>query len=243
MSGSKEAMEYIWERVPKQKDGLTIRYLKADLDYLYYNGFVDTRQFSIELWKKAFKNFEQEDGSFVLNKNQFMALRLFRYDGRSDEVFDPYKVQKGPWPDKSLQKLYDKSIYKASAISEETYWTFINEMKKKPGYLDANGHFIIDDHIIHELAVLLQNYPSPRRRLEIEVSRLREEKNKKLAGNAKNRDASGFTVGQSDREHKLDAYQKLKSSAHSVKQDPLIDPKKETIDIKQMRKPTPKFRG
>lgn len=242
MAGSKEAMEYIWDRIPKQKDGQTIRYIKADLDYLYYNGFVDSRQFSIDLWKKAFKNFEQEDGTYVLTKNQFMALRLFRYEGRSDEVFDAHKIQKGPWPDASLQKLYEKSIHKASTISDQTFWTFINELKKL-GHADEQGHLIIDDAVQLGFQAFVDQYPSPRRRLEKEVGRLRSEKNQKLAGNAKNRDASGFTVGQSDREHKLDAYQKLKSSSASTKQDPLIDPNKETVDIKNLRKPTPKFRG
>lgn len=243
MSGSKEAMEYIWQRIPKQKDGNTIKYNKADLDYLYLHGFVDTRRFPIETWKKAFRKFAQEDGSFILNKDQFMALRLFRYQGQSDEVFDPFRIQEGPWPDNSLQKLYDKSIAKASELSEEAYWAFMNTLKER-GHVNDDGHLMMSRTVQIGLKHLIDRYPSPRRRLELEVDRLKKEREGKIADNQKNRDSSGFAVGQSEKENKVKDYKNfLSTKSPHAQEKPVVDESAETIDLKSLKKPKGNFRG
>lgn len=234
-------MEYIWDRIPKQKDGKTIRYLKADLDYLYYNGFVDSRRFDVKEWKKTFLPFYDGDGGFVLDREQFLSLRKFRYTGPSDEVFDAMKIKEGPWSDKGLEELYQRSIGVASDLSNETFWAFINSLKKS-GRVDENGNLIMDHPIKLGLQELIEQFPSPRRRLEQEVERLKKEDQAKSEIHMKERDKSAFTVGKTAKESTLSQFKALESSsAEAPQQNP--DEPKEEIDLKSLRKPSKTFRG
>lgn len=230
------AMEYIWGRLPKQKDGKTIRYLAGDIPYLYNNGFVDCIKFSLDQWQRAFVVFRQSDGTYVLNKEQFMALRVFRYTGPTNEVFDAMKIRPGTWFDDKLKILYEKTIRLTSTITEEVFWTSVKAMKKA-GLVDAQGNLFIDDRVKTQINYLVDRFPSPRRRLEKEVARLRKERDSRLSSNQKNRDASGFIVGKAEKETKLEDLKKLQSSATS--QNTSVQKVKttgESLDLKSLRK-------
>lgn len=236
-----DAMEYIWGRLPKQKDGKTIRYLPGDLPYLYNNGFVDCVKFTLDQWQRAFAVFRQQDGTYVLNKEQFMAMRVFRYTGPTHEVFDAMKIRPGTWLDEKLKILYNKSIKIASTIPEDIFWTSVKAMKKS-GLVDAQGNLFIDDRVKTQINYLVDRFPSPRRRLEKEVARLRKERDAHLSSNQKNRDASGFIVGKTGKESQLEDLRKLQSSATSQNtsvRDTISQPVKttgESLDLKSLRK-------
>ncbi|OVE81363.1 hypothetical protein BVY03_04045 [bacterium K02(2017)] len=239
-----DAMDFIWERIPKQKDGNTILYLKGDITYLYTHGFVDTRLFTLKQWTDAFIPFKQKDDSFVLTKSNFLSLRPFRYNGPSDHVFDSMKIEEGPWTDKQLQELYDRSVGQASGISNETFWTYINELKKYENRLDDKGNFIIDVSVKVGLDALIRQNPSPRTVLELEVKRLKEERSKKQEHSQKNRDASGFVVGQNKHEDKESAFQNLQTTSRSSTLEANNEQSEiESIDLKSLRKPSRNFRG
>src|SRR5690349_10807510 len=120
----KDPMEYIWDKVPKNKQGF-IHYLPGDIPYLYNNGFVDSQRYTYEQWKSAFVDCLQSDGSYLVSKDKFMSLRPFRYVGNVFTPFDPKRVREGEWNDGDLKKLFERSIKPSSSISEEIYWNSI----------------------------------------------------------------------------------------------------------------------
>ena len=235
-------MEYIWDRIPKQKDGKTIRYIKGDLEYLYTHGFVDSKKYKLEEWKQAFVPYQQKDEGYILNKEQFLALRMYRYNGPSDEVFNSFKIKDGPWTDKQLQLLYDRSIGVASNVTSETFWAYVNDLKQK-GRVDENGSLIITPDVKLGFDALVKRYPSPRTILELEVRRLRKDREQKMAGNQKNINKSGFSVGQTQKENQLDALKALQAKATVKEETPLVDENTETIDLKSLRKPRGHIKG
>ncbi|MBF0103834.1 MAG: hypothetical protein HQM16_00780 [Deltaproteobacteria bacterium] len=243
MAETINAMEYIWDRIPKQKDGKTIKYIKGDVDYLYLHGFVDTRNFTLEEWKAAFKPYAQPDGSYVLNKDQFLALRMYRYTGPSDEFFDALRIQEGPWTDKELQYLYDRSIGVASNISSKTFWAYINSLKKHTHYINKDGHFMMDMAVKMGIDSMVKMHPSPRTLLEKEVRRIRIEKDKQKFKSQFARDTSGFSIGQTESENKEDAFKKLQGPSKQTAAPAKEAAAQETIDLKSLLKPRPKMRG
>lgn len=230
-----KAMEYIWERIPKQKDGKTIRYLEGDLAYLYYHGFVDTNRYKLENWKNALLMFKQKDGSYVLTKDQFMILRKFRYVNVSYEPLDPYKLEEGPWPDKALKGLYVKTIARATTIPEKVFFEAV-DILKKAGHTDKQGQLVIDINFKKLLNNLLIKYPSPRTILEEEVARLKKERTVRSEAHQKNPDGSNFTIGQTDKESKLDELNRLQASSQPKQASTPETESKETLDVKSLRK-------
>ena len=247
-----ETMEYIWEKLPKNKDGYTITYQPGDLGYLYFNGFVDTPRYSFQDWQKAFEPFRQKEGSFKLNKEQFLSLRQYRFDGPIHELFEVERLREGPWPDSELEFLYEKSISISSTISKEVFLRSITALKKQ-GYVDKKGNLIINDAVRKQFHYLLEKFESPRRRLEKEAKRLREEKDELKQASQKNRDASSFAIGKSQTEFEAERLKELETAEdqnepkkapaqEKISKDPTQE-KKEEIDIKNLKKPTGKFRG
>lgn len=238
-----KAMEEIWDKIPKGKDGLTISYNNADVDYLYYYGFVDTRRHAVEAWRNAFKAFASNDGWFVLNKEQFLSLTPFRYTGLANRIFDPMTMRDGSWTTAELDELYKYAFEPSSDIKEKAFWAFVKSLKES-GHVDGGGNLAVTEAVKVGFVSLIERFPSPRRRLEKEVQRLSKEREAKLAGNSVNRDLSGFGVGKTAKENTLDAYEKLKAtSPASPAQATVASKQDEGIDIKKLRRPSPKMRG
>lgn len=246
---SSEAMEYIWERLPKNKDGYTITYQAGDLGYLYFHGFVDAQRYSFQDWQKAFDSFRQKDGSFKLNREQFLSLQQYRFEGPIHELFEVERLREGPWPDSELEFLYEKSISISSTISKEIFLRSVAALKKQ-GHVDAKGQLIINAEVKKQFHYLLEKFESPRRRLEKEAKRLREEKDELKQASQKNRDASSFAIGKSQREFEAEKLKELETQEQKQlaaekpsKARPPHQEKKQEIDIKNLKKPTGKFRG
>lgn len=237
-----DPMEYIWEKVPKTKEGL-IHYLPGDIPYLYKNGFVDATKYTYPQWKAAFDDVRQADGSYLVSQNKFMSLRRFRYVGPCYKPFDPQKVREGEWTDADLKKLYDLSIKPSSAIQEEVYWNSVKALKDMG--LKKNGNLIIDKTVKTQLAYLIERFPSPRRRLEKEVNRIREERETEYRAVTKNRDSSKFITGKLASETRMEKFKELETAAPASTSSPKVAAIKTAgaIDIKKLKKPPKKISG
>lgn len=234
-------MEYIWEKVPKTAEGF-IHYLAGDVPYLYQNGFVDTNRFSYNEWKQAFKDCEQQDGTYLISKDKFLSLRRFRYGGPVFTPFDPYRVREGEWADEDLKKLFERSIKPSSGITEDIFWNSVKALKDAGSV--QNGKLWVDASVKKQLAYLIERFPSPRRRLEKEVHRIREEREAQLREVAATRDGSIFVAGKLASETKLEEFKKLETVASTKAEFPSRkDPTEEGIDIKKLRKPGKKITG
>lgn len=238
------SMEHIWEKIPKQKDGQTIRYIAADVEYLYYHGFVNSRLYSLKQWKSALGHFKEKDGSYVLNKEQFLALAPFRYTGPSHDVFDVNKLPEGPWSEEDLKALYAESVSIASDITEKMFWALINTFKENKENLDDNGKLFLNETVKAGLFIAIEKFPSPRRRLEQEVNRLRDQRSKDLNANQVQRDKSGFNVGTTKKEDTLEALKKFEGKSTASKAaEQTTTSSEEELDLKKLRKPSGKFYG
>lgn len=235
-------MEYIWDKVPKTKEGL-IHYLPGDIPYLYQNGFVDTNKFSFEQWESAFDDCRQEDGSCLISRDKFMSLRQFRYVGPVFEPFEPNRVREGEWTDSDLEKLYTRSIQPSCSVPKDVYWNSIEALKKQ-GFTKS-GNLLVNKAVKTQLKYLVDRFPSPRRKLEQEVSRIREKRETEYREVTTKRDTSKFVSGKLASETKTDKLKDLQTSASKSKiKKPAKPPaKKETIDIKKLRKPRGKITG
>lgn len=228
-----DAMEYIWERLPKEQDRQTVRYQPNDIPYLYHYGFVDTTKFTYLQWKQAFENFKQPDDTYLLNKKQFMSLRVFRYVATDYTPFDPHKLRLGVWPDKELDFLFEKSIKPSCHLPKEIYLNSIQSLKKS-GNATPEGHLILNDAVIKQLQYLVEKFPTPRRRLEKEVTRLREEKEKIYQGHLSNRNESKFTIGETQSEHQFETLKKLESTHHIATSEEAVD-EENLVDLKSLK--------
>ncbi|HLD44642.1 MAG TPA: hypothetical protein VJC18_04345 [bacterium] len=164
MSSSKEVMEQIWATM-KKADGKNVVFKQADVDYLYYSGFVDEKRCTIEDWQKAFMPFSQDGKTFVMNQQQFASLAPFRYEGVVKEIFDPIKLRDGIWTKEQLRMLFERSIKPCSAISEEVFWKFIEGCQPKNDASEQDG-FFLDKGVKVGLREFMEQFPSNRRRLE-----------------------------------------------------------------------------
>lgn len=234
----KDPMEYIWEKVPKTKEGL-IHYLPGDIPYLYKNGFVDTTRFTYDEWKAAFEDCIQSDESYLVSKNKFLSLRFYRYEGPVFKPFDPQRVREGEWTDADLQKLFDASIAPSSSITKEIFWNSVKALKSQG--LTRNENLVINDKVKTQLAYLIERFPSPRRKLEQEVHRIREGRESKYREVAGNRDKSNFVAGKLASEVKSEELAKLQSSGK--KAPAKAASAKEGVEIKKLKRPPPKLRG
>lgn len=237
-----DAMEYIWEKVPKTKEG-QIHYLPGDIPYLYLNGFVDTGGFTYQEWKDAFEDCKQADGTYLVSKNKFMSFRQYRYAGPVFEPFDAARLREGEWTDEELKKLYHLTIKPSCCLIEDIYWNSIKALKKE-GLVNAKGNLMINKTVKKQLAYIVDRFPSPRRMLEREVSRLREQRETEFRQVTKNRDASKFTVGKLKSEHTVEQFKNLQSSQTAKSAPPaLAEPPVPSIDIKKLRRPAAKIKG
>lgn len=236
-------MEFIWEKIPKNKEGL-IHYLETDIPYLYYSGFVDHTLFTYEEWEAEFQDCKQNDGSYLLTKEKFISLYPFRYAGPVQKPFDPYKVREGEWSQEQLAKLYEYSIKPSATFPEDVFWNSVETLKKK-GFSSPSGNLIVNDKVKKQLAYLIERFPSPRRNLETEINRIKKGRESTYREVGSNRNKSNFVEGKFESEDKLEAYKKLQSKAvDSKKSDSIEDNQSsESLDIKSLKRPRGPIKG
>ncbi len=235
MSEMLKAMEYIWERVPKNAEGL-IQYSQADVDYLYYHGFVDIKRFSLKKWQEAVLPYRTSQGGYLFNKKQFLAMRYYRPIENVTPAFDATTLDEGYYTLEQMEEIYVDFIAPSSILKQDVYMSFIRELMNR-GWKDESNHFRLDLASQSGLNILIENFASPQRRLQKEVARIKNERQSKQG----DPNYTGFSVGKSTIESQHDSYNKLKGTK-SVDVNAVLD-EATAVSLKNLRKPSGKLRG
>lgn len=203
----------IWEKVSVQApDGQrTIRWpTRADIDYLYDTGFVDTDRFRKEEWLDAFKDSRQKGGSYIITKDQWLAKRPFRFNGPTREPFDPLALREGEWEVEEFERILKERLFPSTTLSEDLFRKAIDKRGEKA---IVNGKFLVSKTLKLALKQALIFHPSPQRFRELAVSGAREEMKKALDASQKLRmggaSKSGYASGPTNQQTAVDQLSKL----------------------------------
>lgn len=166
---SSDIMEYIWNNVEKAEDGLHIYYTRADIDSLWEMGFVDTANVSIDHWRAAFDEHRQSDGTYRLTKDDFFAKDRYRYKGTIHIPFDAMMINEGLYTDEGLNELVTMSIAPSCSLSSAELGLFVDAIKQ--GSREADRLIRMDRSVKLKIQEMINQHPSPMRRLEILFAR------------------------------------------------------------------------
>lgn len=228
---AQDPMEYIWEKTAKLVDPggqKIIHYTNnEELAYLYDSGFVDTAKFTIEQWRAAYADSLQPDGSYKVTHNQWLAKRPFRYNGPIPTPFDPLKLPDGDISRDEMTALVKKEIVPATPLKETQIPQFVDALALR--YLSKEGKFMVGAGLKKELAWLLENHPSPFRRLQLRVANVIETRKQATTAQAAALAASLFSKGKSSDEK---AAQKIAAIEKTKRPEVIIQPKEKMTDLK-----------
>jgi hypothetical protein len=202
-----------------------VTYIKNDLPYLYYSGLVDTQRYKLEDWQQAFEDCLGEDGRYWVSHEKMLSLGKFRYGKTVNEPFDPMKMRMGKYDIDRLWQVFERSIIPSCALPKEFLKNIFDQMlrqhkslkqmfpekalkklKDEGQEIDLNlsvpyehegaiNFVTITSENLKNLKKLLDTYPSPRRKLEISVQQMRQEKLQQLADIAASPQKSAFESG------------------------------------------------
>ncbi|HKY64138.1 MAG TPA: hypothetical protein VJR29_12040 [bacterium] len=115
---NKRAMEFIWNKVPKEEKGGVeyVTYVATDIPFLYYSGLVDTSKYSRKEWEAAFEDCLGEDGRYWISHEKMIWLGRFRYCKTVSEPFDPLKMRVGKYPVDRLWRLFEASVIPSCSL-------------------------------------------------------------------------------------------------------------------------------
>ena len=168
--GSFSVMEHLWETLDKTADGKHIPYTMIDIEQLWYMGFVDTQRFGMKEWKAAFEPYRQPDGTFLLNRQQFLSLDRYRYKGEIRIPFDAMRINEGKYTDDGLDDLINASIVPSCSLPFPKIKEFFDALKKD--LRQADGLILIKKPAKERIKALLDAHPSPLRNLELLLDRM-----------------------------------------------------------------------
>jgi hypothetical protein len=180
MTQNNDVMHSIWDGMTKDSKTNTVCFKQADIDYLYFNGFVDEKKYDLKTWQQAFKSFKDKKGLYTIKKDGFLTLKKFRYTGPVHQFFDAMKIQEGPWDQKALEELYDKSLCQVMDVTKEIFLKYIEECKKN-GYTDDKGNLIMCEGVKVGIREFIMQFPTPQQRREqmIHKAKMKESVNKR----------------------------------------------------------------
>ena len=171
------AMEHIWKQVAKKEEGGQefIHYTGvAELNFLYFTGFVNTQKYTLQEWQKAFDDSRQSNGSYRVTKDQWMAKQAFRYNGPVGRPFKPLDdLQEREYNETEIVDVLKNKIVPSTSVDEKTILGYVNHYKSR-GML-VNGKMKVDKSLKRDIHTLLEMYPSPLRVLQINVQKMREQ--------------------------------------------------------------------
>lgn len=162
-------MEVIWASSEKEKDGC-LHYPPPLIDFLWDNGFVDTEKFNPEEWRQAFEAFKQKDGNYKISHDEFMTLDKYRYDGPIRIPFDPEKINEGKYTDEGFGQLVQSSIAPSCGLPPSELKQCIDDLKQE--FRQDDDLVLIKAAAKQKIKKLLDEFPSPLRRLEIIFDRM-----------------------------------------------------------------------
>jgi hypothetical protein len=175
-----DVMEHLWGTIDKTPDGNYVHYDEIDVHQLYINGFVDAEQFTLKEWMSAFEPFRQADGTFLLNKDNFLALDPYRYKGEIRVPFDAMKINEGRYTDEGLDDLVSASVAPSCKLSPEKLGEFFDTLKKD--FRQADGLILIKADAKTRIGTLLESNPSPLRNLELLLDHMISERGTDMEG-------------------------------------------------------------
>lgn len=164
MATPENVMEFIWVSVDKGPDG-SVHYPKEFIDFLWDYGFVDTKKHSKEIWRAAFEPFQQPDGHFKINHDEFLTLGKYRYEGEVKIPFDPMRINEGKYTDEGLGQLINESIAPSCGLDAQNLNRFFEGLKKE--FRQSDDLILIKADAKQKIKKMLDENPSPLRRLEL----------------------------------------------------------------------------
>src|SRR3989338_455083 len=173
MNENVNVMEVIWQAVDKAEDGC-VYYPVAFVDFLWDNGFVDTKKFKRERWDVAFEPFKQADGLFKLTHEEFLTLNKYRYSGEIHIPFDAMRINEGKYTDEGFGQLVSDSIAPSCAFADPELQKFVGELTKE--FKQPDDLILIQKSAKFKIKKLLEDSPSPLRRLELLFDNLLKKK-------------------------------------------------------------------
>lgn len=229
-------MEELWDKVAQpEKDGQKYISYKNDQDllFLYANGFVDFRKFSLDDWIRSFQPSKQKDGSYRVTHEQWLEKEKFRFAGAVGEPFDPERLKEREYSEAEFTAVLKHFICPSTWIAETNIPQILDFYRSKNKLV--NGKILMDRILKKELEEVLEKVPSPLRILQLDVARVRGRGKLKIEAAPK----SGYVAGQNAQ--KL-AAERLRQLAQTPEKPAEPIPGIETVPLKELRKkkrPTP----
>jgi hypothetical protein len=209
-----DVMEHLWSTIDKTEDGKFVHYDEIDVHQLYINGFVDAQQFTLQEWMKAFEPFRQADGTFLVNKDNFLALDKYRYKGEIRIPFDAMKINEGKYTDEGLDELVSASIAPSCKLPPEQLKEFFDTLKRD--FRQADGLILIKTAAKTRIKTLLENNPSPLRNLELLLDHMLSERGADMEGDIDRAELDAATMQASRAASSFSETPTTKSEAKAV---------------------------
>lgn len=187
-----EVMQYLWSTMDKTEDGEHIRYTSLDVEQLWWMGFVDTEKIGFEEWISVFEAYRHADGSFLLNKDEFLSLDVHRYKGEIRVPFDAMQINEGKYTDDGLDDLVDASIVPSSSLSPEQVRDFFKTLKDE--FRGPDGLILIKRPAKEKINALVNSYPSPLHNLEVIFDNMIKARGKEMMQEIKESAANDATA-------------------------------------------------
>lgn len=166
-------MEILWHEIPKHPDEHHVTLTIVDVDAMWHLGIVDTKQYSLEKWRLAFDAHKQPDDTYLLSKEEFLTKESYRYRGEVMIPFDSMRINEGKYTDEGLQELFELSIIPSCSLGASEMQKFIEELGNE--FREPSGLIKIDSRPKMKIRDMINNYPSPLRRLELLLDNLIKE--------------------------------------------------------------------
>ena len=178
-SSKNEVMERIWEKMKKSTDlppgfsGEYIQYIATDPQYLYEVGFVDTKNFSFEEWEKALEPYKQTDGTYLISKDQFIALGKYKFAGLVKKPLDAMQIKEGWYPLQEWHLFLVRSVIPSLSLPVENMLEAEKQLKDS-GQI-KKGKILVDKALKLRIKAMLDQFPSPMRQRELGVEKASQE--------------------------------------------------------------------
>jgi len=167
--GKFDIIAHLWEQAEKNAQGFAV-YTKAEMETLWWMGFIDTEQCHLGVWRKAIAPFKREDGKYYFDKDGFDLLEKYRYKGEIFVPFDASLINEGIYTDEGFHDLFTSSIAPSIALKGDDltkiYKRYVDDFKNPQGFIEVRKP------LKTLIADLLQDFPSPLRNLELLFDRL-----------------------------------------------------------------------
>ncbi len=234
---NRTSMEFIWKKVSKiqknEKD--YIRYLPDDIPFLYQSGMIDIVRIPFDEFKAFFDPLRGTDGAFYLDHDTFLQMGQFRYYKIVGKPFDPLQMRKGKYSIERLKRVFETSYLPSTSLNPNFIWDlFHNKICKD---VDADGMVNVDEEMLKNLSRSLEQHPSPRRKLELDVAALQDTQIQELTQFNKPSEESTFTDKKDIKKSAIKGLDNLLVKSTESVEDPNRKGTGEILDLKKLKKP------